>query len=269
MALLSSLSDLIENIVPKYAFILNNGTIIKSTIAEENLLNFAGIIPNICEELKIDSFIHKSKLYIYRLTEHFIIFLLTDLEEGAIKPFFSDIYNRYSKNINEIVGEIPKSFNSNIKGIIFSMSTARGPEPICWRSELNEGDIYNISMKAMLTLTGELDGAKEKVISFQPFIQYDALGIIFLFQIPFKTARGNAYDSCITILANYSDRAIIYEKNRELELELDKISYSLANKFKEHADIEGNIATSKIFDKILLELEKSLSNIQLNLNSTK
>lgn len=44
MTLLESLSVSIENIVPKYAFVLSNGTILKSTISEENLLKITKVI---------------------------------------------------------------------------------------------------------------------------------------------------------------------------------------------------------------------------------
>ncbi|MHA1728865.1 MAG: hypothetical protein ACTSWY_09055 [Promethearchaeota archaeon] len=273
--LITSISNLIENIVPKYAFLLDNGTILRSKIAEENLLGFIAILPKLKNTGKLakNSFIHKSKLYIYCLTDHFFILLLTDLESEIIKALFSDIYGRFAIKVNNKYSDSPKTLKSVVKSIIFSMSRSMGPEPISWKvyntEELKEEDILNISLKSMLTLTGERDGAKSKMIAFQPFIKYNSLGIVFLFSIPFKRARGLAYDSSIVILVDYNDRAIIYEKNLEIEHLLNEIAYFFSIKFNEHAKPDGNIPTNKVFDKIFLMLEKSLEEIPLNVTSKK
>jgi len=49
------------------------------------------------------------------------------------------------------------------------------------------------------------------MISFQPYIDINSLGIVYLFQIEDANARGGAYDSAITVLVNYKYRGVIYE----------------------------------------------------------
>ncbi|MBD3353890.1 MAG: hypothetical protein GF364_20575 [Candidatus Lokiarchaeota archaeon] len=257
-------SNTIETVVPKYAFVLQNGTILKSTIKEDSLLKVTQIISNICEKMKIKTYIHTKKLYIYRITEHFLIFLLTDLEPSEIEPLLLNLFEKYNLKINRAYSELPKSFGSIIKSVIFSMSRAAGPQPVTWYPpDFDESEAFKISMKAMLNLANEVDGASKEMLAFQPFIQYDALGIVYLFQIPFENARGNAYDSCITILADYNERAIIYEKNQELERILAKTSQMLRTKFLENVDETGENIDSDLLQPTVSKFVDSLENLSL------
>jgi hypothetical protein len=269
MTLLEGLSVLIEHIVPKYAFVLSNGTILKSTIAEENLLKMTNVISNICEKLKVGSYLHTGKLYIFRITEYFFIFFLTDLDEKSIEHLLSDINERFSVKIARSYSQTPKTFKSIIKGIVFSMARAAGPEPLYWiPQDLSEKDAFLVSMKTLLNLTGEIEGAHKEMLSFQPFIQYNALGIVFLFQIPFNSARGKAFDSCITILADYNDRAIIYEKNKHLEMLLKIFANQLSKKFQKHADETGEQINSKLFSDDFEDILKKLDGIVLEMDKS-
>lgn len=269
MSYLSEMSDFIRNVIPKHAFLLRNGEILKSTIAENNILIITPFIPLIIDNIPVGQFIQKKKLYVFRLSEHFIILGITELQNSVADILFQNISERYASVIKKkFSNPTVKTVKSILKSTIFSMSKESGPEPIAWRPiSMKETDILNISMKTMLTLTGEINGANKKMVSMQPFLQYDALGIIYLFQIPFKGARGNAFDSSITLLVNYGDRAIIYEKHNRLEAILEDYSYLFTNKYNEYAGHSSKEQRS-VFTKLLEELEDEMDKIQLKINKS-
>lgn len=261
MTLLESLSVSIENIVPKYAFVLSNGTILKSTISEENLLKITNIISNICEKLQVGSYLHTGKLYIFRISDSFLIFFLTDLNEKSIEPLFSDINAKFALKLARNYVRSSKTFRNIIKGLVFSMARSAGPAPLYWiPKDLDEKDAFLVSMKTLLNLTGELEGAHKEMLSFQPFIQYNALGIVYLFQVPFQSARGYAYDSSITLLVDYNERAIIYEKHNDIEKILKGFSINLTNIFQKNVDETGEKIDHKVFS---TEFENFLQNIDV------
>lgn len=268
MTLLVSLENRIQDIVGKYAFVLDNGTILKSTISEQHLLKFTNVIRNICEQLEAGSYVHMKKLYIFRITEHFLLFLLSDLEEPVIEPLFEDIAAHYMIKLRREFSKPPKTVKSITKHTIFSMARAAGPEPIAWYPEMEEKDLMSITMKTMLSLTGELEGASKKVLSFLPFIQYNALGIIFLFQIPFETARGKAYDSSIALLVDYNDRAIIYEMHQKLENILSDLANELILCYHKAASANEKMIDNQIFKQKLIDLNNKLDNIPLQMSKS-
>lgn len=264
MSILDSLSYVIDPTVPKYAFVLDNGTILRSTMSEDNVLKLTKFLHGLCDKLKIGSYIHKSKLYIFRLSEHFLIFLLTDHDEEPIQKLLKDINQRFSLKIKRIYAEMPKTFKNIVKTIIFSMALMEGPEPVIWTSsDMDEAEIFRISMKSLLNLTGELHGAKKRMISFQPFISHDALGVIYLFQIPHEVARGSSFDSSFTLLVNYNERAIVYEKNTEIEHILSKYAEKYISKIRPVLDDNGRISNKEELMKNLQDLEKEISEIPM------
>jgi hypothetical protein len=269
LTLLANISDMIESVVKKYAVVLKNGTIIKSTIAEENLLKFTSFIPTMCDNLKSGQFIRIKKLFILRLTENLLIFFLTDLEESIMKPFLISVSDKYSLKAAREYAELPKTFKSIIQSIVVSMAREIGPEPVAWIPEtLTETDAFSIAMKTLLNLTGELEGARKQMIAFQPFVQNDALGIVFLFQIPFKNARGGAFDSSITILANYNDRAIIYEKHKELEKILGDMASKFISEFNKIVDSKGKFKENSALIKVINDLQSILDKIILQISKS-
>jgi hypothetical protein len=194
---------------------------------------------------------------------------LTELQNSVADILFQNISERYANNIKAQFSNPPtETVKSILKSTIFSMSKETGPEPIAWRpTSMKETEILNISMKTMLTLTGEINGANKKMVSMQPFLQYDALGIIYLFQIPFEGARGNAFDSSITLLVNYGDRAIIYEKHNELEAILDDFSVLFTDKYIEYAG-QSLKEQKTVFTELLKQLEEVLDKVQLKINKS-
>ena len=236
MQTIDSLSNAITQIIPKYAFVLDTGSIIKSTISEENILQLTKFLPKICKDLKPGSYIHKSKLYIYRVTTNFILFLLSDKDKQEILTLLEDIGQRFTLKIaREFKLHPNSSLGSIIQSIVFSVTTERGPELMDWiasNNSIDDKDAYKIAMKTMLNLTDELEGAKKKVLFFQPFLMYDALGISYLFQIPFPGARGGSFDSAVTILVDFKHRSIIYSLYKELEDILHNFEPKISKEFQ-------------------------------------
>ena len=159
------------------------------------------------------------------------------------------------------------SLASIIKAIIFTVTTEQGPEMMDFKfnnSLLDDKDAYKIAMKSMLNLTDELEGAKKKVLFFQPFLMYDSLGISYLFQIPFPGARGGAFDSALTILVDFKHRAVIYSLYKEIENILYSYEPNITVEFQKtyHEDV---CLTPEDFNGILETLQDKFKLLQLNL----
>ncbi|MBN2156311.1 MAG: hypothetical protein JW776_09720 [Candidatus Lokiarchaeota archaeon] len=271
MHTIDSLSSFLENQTQKnakYAFLLDTGLIIKSTISEENLMQLVKFIPRICKEVKPGTYLHKSKLYIYRLTSQFIIFLLTNKEHQDVDAILEEVADRYSLKISrEFNLQSQGTIGHIIKTIVFSVTTERGPELMDWMVNdhaVGDKDAYKIAMKTMLNLTDEIEGAKNRVLFFQPFLSYNSLGISYLFQIPYPGARGGAFDSAITILVDFQHRPIIYSSYKELEDILQKFEPLIAKKFQE-TYIEDACVKSDDFNGILIDLHNRINTIQMKM----
>jgi hypothetical protein len=172
------------------------------------------------------------------LTTNFVIFLLSDKEKQEILTLLEDIGQGFTiKVAREFKLHPNSSFGSKIRSIVFSVTTERGPELMDWmmnenESALDDKDAYKIAMKTMLNLTDELEGAKKNVLFFQPFLMYDALGISYLFQIPFPGARGGSFDSALTILVDFNYRAVIYSLYNEIEDILHNFEPKISKEFQ-------------------------------------
>ncbi|MHA1340637.1 MAG: hypothetical protein ACTSRZ_10905 [Promethearchaeota archaeon] len=270
MTLLDAVSNVIENVTPKYAFITDNGIIVKSTIGEENLLKIVKLLPNLLEELDHGCYIHAGKIYIYMLTQHFIIVLLTDLEENIIEGLFYELDERYSIKIKKEYSELPKTLKSIVKYIVFSMARSMGPAPLYWIPQsLNEKDAFKIAMKSLLILSGEINGAnRKKMLAFQPLPEMDGLNICYIFQIPFNNARGGFFDSSISVICAYEDRAVVYQNYSNIENILSKGANRLTKTFISNANETGEFINEKIFDNILKEILDDFDSIPLNITKS-
>jgi len=255
----------------KYAYVLDTGSIIKSTISEENLLQLIKFLPRICKELKPGTYLHKFKLYIYRLTTQFLLFLLSDSDAHIITELMDEIGDQYSLKIARDFKLKPHtSLGSIVKSIVFTVTTEKGPELMDWMvidHFVNDKDAYKIAMKTMLNLTDELEGAKKRVLFFQPFLSYNCLGISYLFQIPFPGVRGGAFDSAISILVDFQYRPIIYSLYKELEEILHGFEPKIAKQFQDtyHQDV---CLTRDDFNGILIDLKHRIDTIHLKLGNT-
>jgi len=268
MQTIDSLSSTIAQMIPKYALVLDTGSIIKSTISEENLMQLTRYLPRICKDLKPGDHLHKSKLYIYRLTTQFVIFLLSDKDNQEIVSLLDEIGDQFTLKIaREFKLHVGSTLGSIIKTIVFSVTTERGPELMDWLvndNSLDDKDAYKIAMKTMLNLTDELEGAKKKILFFQPFLMYDALGISFLFQIPFPGARGGSFDSALTILVDFRYRAIIYSLYKELEDILHLYEPKVAKEFQKTYQ-EDICLTKDDFNGLLIDLKHRIDQVDLSM----
>lgn len=269
MPIIDSLSGVISQIVPKYALVLDSGSIIKSTISEDSIMQLTRFLPRICKELKPGTYMNQSQLFIYRMTTQFVIFLLTTKDKQEILTLLDDIGDQFTLKIaREFKLHADPTLGSIIKSIVFSVTTERGPELMDWTVNdaysINDKDAYKIAMKTMLNLTDELEGAKKKILFFQPFLMYDSLGISYLFQIPFPGARGGAFDSALTILVDFKHRATIYSLYKELEDILHAYEPHIVTEFQE--TYKENICLTKDdFNGILVDLLHQIDQIKLKM----
>jgi len=270
MTLIDSISNMIEKVVIKYAIIIDNGVILKSTISESNILKIINFLPNLSEQLEPHSYIHSGKIYIYRITNHLLIILLTDLESRIIEHLISELDDRYSIRIEKEIETNPRTLKSIIKFIVFSMERSRGPEPLIWiPEEMDEKFAFKIAIKSLLNLTDEINGAnKKKMLAFQPLTENENLIITYLFQIPFKKARGGSYDSAISILSEYKERAVIYKNYNIIEQILDKVSDKLIKIFQENIDETGEKINVLLFRDELNSIINSFDSIPMNISKT-
>jgi hypothetical protein len=264
--LLGILSDLIKSVIPKYAFILDNGKMLKSTIAEENILKIIPFIPGILKKVQLGEILHSGKIFIGRLSEQFIILFLTDLEKPVVEILFSDIFDRYSTGASlNYSTPHPLTLRSIVNQTVFSVSLSTGPQPVAWLpKDIEELILLNITMKSMLNLSGELDGAYKRMMSTQPFPQYNSLAVIYLFQIPNFEARGGAYDCSITFLVDYGNRAMIYEKFGEIEILMNESSQIILNECKNDYQFELKGDNEFIFG-IVKQFTEKLEKIRLEI----
>ncbi|MHA1820520.1 MAG: hypothetical protein ACTSU2_12340 [Promethearchaeota archaeon] len=273
MSLEEEIATTIKLVSKRYALVLDNGRIIDSTIAESNVIKLTQFLPNIIEKLKHNNYIHKKvhkwNLYIYRLSSHFIIILLTEKSNNEIKLLFKELHDKYALKIKRRFSKLQNNLKTIFKSVVFSMARDLGPEPVTYLpKDLPEQDAFTIAMKSLILLSGEMEGAKKEMLSFQPFIKFNSLGVIYLFQTEFKNARGGAYDSAISLLLDYSSRAAIYEMVKKLEAMMKKISLSLKQKFQENADKEGQLKDNTIFNPILEKFIDSLEALPLKMQKS-
>jgi hypothetical protein len=268
MQTIASLSIIIAEHVAKFAFVLDSGSIIKSTISDQSLMQLTRFIPRICQDLKVGTYLHQSHLYIYRVTTQFIIFLLTAKEPQEIITLMNEIGDRFTLKLARDFTTHPiNTLSTIVKSIVFSVTTEKGPELMDWivsDHSINDKDTYKIAMKTMLNLTDELEGAKKKILFFQPFLMYDSLGISYLFQIPFPGARGGSFDSALTILVDFKHRAVIYSLYKEIENILYSYEPKIANEFQ-RVYREDICLSRDDFNGILINLQQQFDKIKLNL----
>ncbi|MFX0100061.1 MAG: hypothetical protein ACFFCS_10815 [Candidatus Hodarchaeota archaeon] len=237
-------------ILTKYMFCSDDGTIISSTMSTDNTAKMGKIVKFYSRQMKVNNyFLQKSggmKLFLYRISNSLFLIFISDTDPDAVVDCLMDIFKKYSKALDAAYREVPDSFKKIVKYLILSQSGEMGPEPIaCYPDNIDEGEKMKISMKSMLLLTSERDGAIRGIPATIPFIEYYAMGIIFLFDVPDQTARGGAFDSCISILVDEAYRPAIYENMFALE----NVCIEGANMIRNH------VALDDVIQYILMKLE--------------
>lgn len=209
---------LLRPIMDNIALILTNGIVIYNNFEEDALYPLVRHVKDLESQVLQGFFVREDYLLTLRLSNHIFVLALSNLPDSDIIPLFSKLYENYAEKFNTLYQNPPKNVQDISKALIFSMALAEGPEPIAWvPMSFPEDKVLDYSIKSMLTLAGEFDGATQNVVAYRPFIKAGVLGVIYLFDILDAKARGNAYDSALILLVDYRDRALIYEINQKLE----------------------------------------------------
>ncbi|MHA1272023.1 MAG: hypothetical protein ACTSQP_13940 [Promethearchaeota archaeon] len=247
--IISILSDICKNCV----IFLSNGKVIASTLEDQLLSKMVRILKTVINEIEVGHVFIIKNIIIYRITFDYLIFLIGNPDSSQLKIKLKDITKRYKNALENKFVEANQRKNINVNLILLSMGLAEGPTPISYiPKDFDEESISKVCLKSMLLLSVETYGAKRKMISFQPYIDLDALGIVALFQIEDENARGGAYDCALTILVDYEDRAIIYENYNAIEQGLNEIIAKIKRRYYK---------SNNSFDDILEDLKEKLEQI--------
>ncbi len=219
-ALIHHLGTYLRGYFERYAILLSNGGILASTLEEGAVLKLIRFVKNMKHELEPTHYLRKKKLAIFRVTKHIFVVFLTALPDEEVIPVLGDILARFGENLDYQFPHPPSTLRDILTALVFSMAREMGPEPVAWFSPSNHFSAdraMDIAMKSLILLAGEMGGADKSVLSHIPFVKSRSLGVNYMFDIPSRAARGEAYDSALTMLVDYSNRGVIYEKSTEIE----------------------------------------------------
>ena len=102
----------------------------------------------------------------------------------------------------------------------------------------------------MLLLTAEKEGAVRGIPAIIPFIEYNSIGVLYLFDVPNAEARGGAYDSCISILVDEAYRPVVYENMYAIETACNEASEMIKN-----IDTKSTIEYNEVIDFLITKLD--------------
>ncbi len=110
-----------------------------------------------------------------------------------------------------------KEKTSPVMGIISSKFTTKGPEPeFVIPQDLDPSIATTISIKAISTMAGESDEAKE-AISVLPFSNIKADGLVYFYKVTAATERGGSMFASLTILIHETDSPFLYHNIAKLK----------------------------------------------------
>ncbi|MBD3338031.1 MAG: hypothetical protein GF353_02910 [Candidatus Lokiarchaeota archaeon] len=243
---------ILNSISSKWACLRSDGTLVNTSLKDETISKskIIRILKTLVNETHVESVIIFSDLVVYRPVFDMFIFIMERVPRNLMRESFSQISNKFKESKKSFKKK--KSKHINIELSLFSMSLEEGPEPVFYiPRDYDEDLIFKVCMKSLLSLQVESEGASKDMISFQPFVDLDSLGIVNTFQIKDKNARGGAFDSALTILVDYKYRAIIYENYSKIE----KIFSQARNK------IIRQYNSDQKYKKILQSLKDSMTSI--------
>nr|MDO8117591.1 hypothetical protein [Candidatus Sigynarchaeota archaeon] len=208
--------DCAECNLVKYCFYRDDGTALSSTLTADNTEKMGRFVKFYSREMLINNYFVQEAgnhhMILYRLSRAVFILVITTDETQSITGTLMRVFTKYSDRLDQAFHDVPGSFKDIIRYILVSQALDMGPEPVAAHpSDMPQDMLMKISMKSMLMLTSERQGAIRGIPATIPFIEYHAMGVIFLFDVPHQDARGGAYDSCISILVDESYRPVIYE----------------------------------------------------------
>jgi len=253
--MISALTKQISRIADQWACILSNGHVVSSSFKDEkkNLIKLIKILRVVINEIEVGSVMIARDLIIFRISFNFFVFIKGDLDKNRLKDALSSLKKNYQQAIEKQFENISSVEVIEPRLVLFSMGLGEGPEPVAQvtNESYSSEQLLKVSMKTLLLLSVESQGAMKSMISFQPYVELDSLGIVHLFQIEDKEARGGAYDSAITVLVDYNLRAIIYDNYAKIESYLTQARKHLV---KEYNGKKG-------YDSALTALKENLKSI--------
>ncbi len=208
--------DCAECNLVKYCFYRDDGTTLFSTLTAENTDKMGRFVKFYSRDMLINNYFVQEAgnhhMILYRLSKAVFILIITSDDTQSITAKLMHVFTKYSERLDQAFHDVPGSFKDIIRYLLISQALDMGPEPVAAHpADMPQDMLMKISMKSMLMLTAERQGAIRGIPATIPFIEYHAMGIIFLFDVPHRDARGGAYDSCISILVDESYRPVIYE----------------------------------------------------------
>lgn len=212
------ISKIYSSLTTKWVFFLSDGKVLNSSLENAELGKMLRILKAVINEIEVGNVFIVRELIIYRVTFNVFTFLLGNVPRNRLKDTLTEVTKKYRTPLEVKYDSIPPMKEINVNLVLFSMGLEEGPTPIAHLPKVYDDEkLFKVCMKSMLLLSVELEGANKEMVSFQPYVELNSLGIVYLFQIEDKNARGEAYDSAITILVDYADRAIIYENYALIE----------------------------------------------------
>jgi hypothetical protein len=238
----------------KYSFYKDDGTVLLTVMTPENTDKMGKLVKFYSRQMQINNYFEQTQsnvlLILYRLSESVFLVVISESKTEQVTAPLMEIFTRYSKRLDLLFHEAPNTFKKITRYLIISQALAVGPEPVAVYPDDTSQEIrLKISMKSMLLLTAEKQGAIRGIPATIPFIEYKGMAVIYLFDVPNKDARGGAYDSCISILVDESYRPVIYEN-----------MFAIENACVEAAD---QIKAGKDFKQVVDFLLGKLDNITL------
>ena len=185
--ILEEATDYIEKHFLKYAFILKNGTILKSTLIKDTIIKMFPIVSGIIDELPIKYMYHNKPAVIFRVSTNVLLIVLSKSHENLISSVLEKFHDRFFEQFSERYQKVPKSLKDFVEFSILTVTRQAGPEPFSWDikdNKITEERIFKYSISSMMLLMDEINGANKRVLNFHPYVSEEMLGIVFLFQIP-------------------------------------------------------------------------------------
>lgn len=248
--MIKDISTILNRFTTQWLCILSNGYIIESSMKEVHLGKMIRILRAVVNDIEVGTAIMVRDMVIYRITFNFFIFIRGNIEQNLLEQNLKEIKAKHGPSIENHFDNKTRIHKLVPSLALFSMTLEEGPTPVSHvnPSKTEEVTLLKVSMKTMLQLSVELEGAKKSMISFQPYVELDSLGIVNLFQIEDPKARGGFYDSGITVLTPYSLRAVIYENYAKIE--------TIMNNARDFLIREYN--STKNYEKILEHLTRDM-----------
>lgn len=267
--LIDDCAAFIEKTMAKYAIILKDGKILKSTLKKSTIDKVFPILKNLLkDQIPPGTSFFKNPVVFFRVTENIILIFLTNVKENILLTMFEVFFTKFSE---KLALKYPITYENSlaelVKFSIFSVARRSGPEPIGWWENIDSDIIFKYSTASLLLLIDEIKGATRRTLNFHPFIADRTLGVIYLFQIKNDLARGNSFDATILVITDYQYRDILYKIHSELEKILSKTADTLIKAFNTELseNVEAPITDSnrEPFRQILKKMHLQMKTIPL------